>query len=262
MNKKALTALRASLLLCLLCFASTGLVGCSGETISNDSPPEKQYSEGERLFKKEHFLEAIERYRIIRSRYPYSKYAAMASLRIADAHFKEESWVEAAGAYKSFRELYPKHEEAGPALFHIGESNYNMLPSTVDRDLEPANAAIDAFREFAKLYPNSPDTPTALKRIDELQKKLAEHEDYVGNFYFIREHYSASATRYRDLLDQYPGRGLDEKALYRLAFSYEKLGEYTKAEESIERLRNTYASSSYTKQAQTLWDKIQSEKNQ
>lgn len=237
------------------------LAGCSHHTISNDSPPETQYAEGERLLKKERYLEAVERFRVIRSRYPYSKYAAMASLKIGDAHFAEESWVEAAGAYRSFRELYPRNEKAGYALFRIGESNYNMLPGTIDRDLEPANAAIDAYREYIRGYPNSPEAETAKKRIDELEEKLAQKEDYIGNFYFIRDHYNAAATRYRNLLDQYPGRGLDDKALYRLAFSYEKLGEYTKAEEAIERLRQDFADSSYKKQAEKVWALVEAEKN-
>ncbi|MFX6218501.1 outer membrane protein assembly factor BamD, partial [Acinetobacter baumannii] len=77
----------------------------------NDSPAEKQYSEGERLLKKDRYVEAVERFRVLKSRYPYSKYAALATLRIGDVHFQEESYIEAAAAYKVFRELYPKHDQ-------------------------------------------------------------------------------------------------------------------------------------------------------
>lgn len=248
-------------LACLLSALSiVALAACSSHTLSNDSPAEEQFAEGERLLKKERYLEAVERYRIIRSRYPHSKFAAMSSLRIGDAHFQEESWVEAAGAYRSFRELYPKHEQAGFALFRIGEANYNMLPSTIDRDLEPAVAAIDAYKEYTKLYPNNPEAADAAKKSTELQQKLAAKEDYIGNFYFIREHYSSAASRYANLLDQYPNRGFDEKALYRLAFSYEKMGEITKAEETIEKLRAQYSGSAFEKLSRPVWEKVQQEK--
>lgn len=235
-------------------------VGCSGNTISNDSPPEVQFAEGERLLKKERFLEAIERFRIVRSRYPYSKFAPMAALKIGDAHFNEEAYVEAASAYRSFRDLYPKHEQSGYALFRIGESNYNMLPSSMDRDLEPATAAIDAFREYEKSYPKDPNSERAQKLVVELEEKLAQKEDYIGNFYFIREHFAAAATRYKNLLDQYPNRGLDERALYRLAYSYEKLGEYTKAEAAVDQLKKNFGDGKLVKEANLLWDLIQKEK--
>jgi len=242
--------------------SALGLPGCNGTSITNDSPPELQFAEGERLLKKDRYLEAVERFRVVRSRFPYSKYAALAALRIGDAHFQEESWVEAAGAYKTFRELYPKHESSGYALFRIGESNYNMLPGTIDRDLESATAAIEAYQEFAKQYPNSADIERAQKRSEELKVKLAQKEDYIGNYYFIRNHYSAAATRYKNLLDLYPNRGLDAKALYRLAFSYQKLGEVTKAEEAIETLRREFSNTTFAKEAEPLWALLQKEKSQ
>src|SRR3989344_7372856 len=116
-----LTRFRSHFFAALL-FSACCLLGCSATTIDNDSPPEVQFAEGERLLKKDRILEAVERFRILKSRYPYSKYAALASLKIGDAHFQEESFPEAAAAYKIFRELYPKHEEAGYALYRIGET--------------------------------------------------------------------------------------------------------------------------------------------
>lgn len=243
-----------------LFFAAAVLSACSGVSIDNDSPPEKQYAEGERLLKKERFLEAADRFRILKSRYPYSKYAALATLKIADTHYEEEAFIEASAAYKTFRELYPKHEMSSYALFRIGESEWNQIPSTPDRDLNSANAAIDAYKELIKSYPESPYTKNAAEKIDQLRSKLAEKEDYVGNFYFIRENFTAAANRYKFLLDTYPGLGHDEKALYRLAFSYEKIGDYTKAEETLDRLNFEHPKGEFTTKAHELAQKIQKEK--
>jgi outer membrane protein assembly factor BamD len=210
--------------------------GCSSVTIDNDSPPEVQYQEGERLLKKDRYTEAVERFRILKNRYPYSKYAALAALRIGDAHFQEEAFIEAASAYKVFRELYPKHEEAPYALFRMGESNYNLMPSTSDRDLDSAQAAIDAYNQLLKEYPTSKYVAEAGKKLRELQGKLAEKEDYVAAFYFKRELYQAAAGRYAYLLEKYPDFGFNRDALYRLAFSYERMGEYRKAADALDRL--------------------------
>ncbi|MGE3261636.1 MAG: outer membrane protein assembly factor BamD [Bacteriovoracia bacterium] len=216
------------------------IIGCSSTTLDNDSPPEVQYAEGERLLSKDRYLEAVERFRILKSRYPYSKYAALATLKIGDTHFKDEAYLEAAAAYKIFRELYPKHEFAAYALYRIGESFYNQMPSTTDRDLDPAQSAIEAFSQLISEYPAAPQRGDAEKRILELRGKLAEKETYVGDFYFKRELYQAAAGRYLYLLTQYPDLGTPEKSLYRLAYSYERTGDYGKAEQALDRLEKEF----------------------
>jgi outer membrane protein assembly factor BamD len=209
---------------------------CSGETIDSDSPPEKQYAEGERLLKKDRYLEAVERFRILKSRYPYSKFAALATLKIGDAHFQEESYLEAASAYKVFRELYPKHELAPYALSRIAASHYHQVPSTIDRDLDSCHSAIAAYTQLIKDYPGSEFTKDAEGKVRELKGKLAEKENYVGEFYYKRELYQAAAGRYAFLVDNYAEYGYNRDGLFRLAFSYERMGEYTKAIESLDRL--------------------------
>lgn len=246
-----------SLLICLTVYFLGN--GCSTTVIDNDSPPEAQYAEGERLLKKDRYIESVERFRILKSRYPYSKYAALASLKIGDAHFQQDAFIEAATAYKIFRELYPKHEQAGYALFRIGECHYNLMPRTSDRDLEPAESAIAAYRQFLREYPNSKEQPEAEKKIKELLGKLAEKEDYIANFYFIREQYLAAAGRYQELLDSYPDLGYEPKALYRLAFSFERLGDFQKAESAIRELEKNYPDKSETKNAQKLRKKLEKE---
>ena len=218
----------------------TILPGCSAETIDNDSAPEVQYTEGERLLKKDRYVEAVERFRILKSRYPYSKYAALATLKIGDVHYKEESYIEAASAYKVFRELYPKHEFAAYALYRIGESHYNEVPSSVDRDLDSANSAIDAYSQLIKDYPNEEHGKEAAKKVFELKGKLAEKEDYIANFYYKRELYQAAAGRYSYLVDNYSEYGHNRDGLFRLAFSYERMGEYRKASDTLERLDHDF----------------------
>jgi outer membrane protein assembly factor BamD len=231
-------------------------IGCSAVTLTNDSPPEEQFAAGEKYQKSERFMEAIERYRILKSRYPYSKYAALATLRIADCHFSEEAYIEAAAAYRLFRELYPKHEESAYAQMRIADSYYLQLPGSIDRDLDPAADAISNYEILLKQYPQFKDKELAQNRIKELRQKLAEKEDYVGNFYFIREFYNSSAARYRNLLDRYPEAGLNERALYRLAFSYEKIGEYARAEETIERLRTEFPKGEFDSRSEDILKKI------
>jgi outer membrane protein assembly factor BamD len=232
------------------------VTGCSATTIDNDSPPEAQYEEGERLLKKDRYLEAVERFRILKSRYPYSKYAALASLKIGDSHFQEEAFLEAASAYKIFRDLYPKHELTAYALFRQGESFYNTMPGTNDRDLEPAQAAIDAYSQLLKEYPDAPQNKEAEVRIKELREKLAAKETYVGDYYFKRELYQAAASRYSYLLLNYPEAGQSEENLYKLAFSFEKLGEFRKAEQALDILQKDYPKGKRIADSKKLREKV------
>lgn len=238
------------------------LGACSGESINNDSPPEKQYEEGLRLMKKERFTEAVERFRVLKSRFPYSKFAALAALKIGDTHYLEESYIESASAYKIFRELYPKHEMASYALYRIGESQYNLVPESPDRDLDSASAAIDAYKQLVKDYPDSPYVDDCKKKLAGLQSKLADKEDYVGNFYFIREQYLSAAGRYRRLLDQFPDSPYTQRALYRLSYSYEQVGEFAKSSEALDRLLLEFPNEQKNKDVAALKSRLQKEMQQ
>jgi outer membrane protein assembly factor BamD len=235
----------------------SALLSCSSVMIDNDSPPEAQYAEGERLLNKDRYLEAVERFRILKSRYPYSKYAALATLRIGDTHFAEEAFLEAASAYKIFRDLYPKHEKTPYAIFRMGESHYNTLPSTDDRDLDAAQMAIDSYTLLMKDFPNSEYEAEAEKRINELRGRLAEKEAYVGEFYFKRELYQAAANRFSFLLLNFPEQGKSEENLYRLAYSFERMGEYSKADQAIEILEKDYPNGSRKSEREKLKAKVQ-----
>ncbi len=228
------------------------ILGCSAVTIDNDSPPEAQYAEGERLLEKDRYLEAVDRFRILKNRYPYSKYAALASLRIGDAHFQEEAFLEAASAYKIFRELYPRHEKAAYALFRTGESYFNMLPSTTDRDLDSAQLAIDSYEQLLRDYAGSPHQGDAENRIKDLRGRLAEKESYVGDFYFKRELYQAAASRYSYILVNFPEAGKNEENLYKLAFSLERIGEYRKAGQALDILNEDFPQGKRANDSKTL----------
>lgn len=236
-----------------------GFMGCSSEVTNNDSPPEVQFAAGNRMLDQGRYLEAVERFRILRTRYPYSKYAAMASLRIGDVHFKEESFAEAAAAYKLFRELYPKNEQNSYALFQIGESQFNQVPDSVDRDLTAATDGINAFEEFLARYPSDEKANDAQKKLRALKEKLAQKEDYIGEFYFKRGHYHAAANRYQGLLDRFSGFGPEERSLYRLAYSYEKAGDLTRASEASDRYLSVFPDGKFLKDIRNIKEKIAKE---
>jgi outer membrane protein assembly factor BamD len=81
----------------------------------------------------------------------------------------------------------------------------------VDRD---QTELINAKREFEKLvarFPQSKFSILAEKKIRECKTKMAEHEFYIGNFYFKQKKYAAALQRFEVIAREYPGVGLDLK---------------------------------------------------
>src|SRR6478736_2451275 len=83
--------------------------GCAGKGVSEEDPA-SLYADAEEDIKSDHYQIAIDKLRIIKNKFPYSKYAIDSQLRIADVLFMQEAYGEAAVSYETFRDLHPKHE--------------------------------------------------------------------------------------------------------------------------------------------------------
>ncbi|OFZ53082.1 MAG: hypothetical protein A2428_02555 [Bdellovibrionales bacterium RIFOXYC1_FULL_54_43] len=179
------------------------LSGCSGKQI-DESDPAALYNDAEEELKSDHYQIAIDKFRVVKNKFPYSKYSVDAQLRIADVYFMEDSFAEAATAYESFRDLHPKHEKTAYAMFRIGKSYYNDIPSPISRDLTPAHRALAAYTDFLNKYPNAPEAAEARKDVVEIRRIMGEKELYIADFYFKRGYYRSSEERYKKVIELYP----------------------------------------------------------
>ena len=175
------------------------------------------FKEAEEEIKSDHYQIAIDKLRTIKNKFPYSKYAIDAQLRIADVYFMQESYTESAGAYESFRDLHPKHEKVGYAMFKTAKSYFNDIPSTVARDMTPARKALDAYTDFLRRFPSAPESEEARKDTATVRGLLAEKELYVANFYFHRDFYDSAKPRYKKIIELYPETPAAKTAEERLA---------------------------------------------
>ncbi len=65
--------------------------------------------EGMDAFEDGDYQDAIESFERLRDWYPFSKYAILAELKIADAHYHLEQYEEAIFAYEEFEKLHPRY---------------------------------------------------------------------------------------------------------------------------------------------------------
>lgn len=180
----------------------------SDEDSKSRTEAELLYNEAKTLVEDGRYLQATEYLNQIRSQHPYSYYATHAELQLADIYFLQENFVEAAAAYTVFRDLHPKHKKISYVLFRIAESYYMQRPSSIDRDLEPCLGAIKYFYELLQKYPRSAYTKDAIKKVNTCKGMIEGREQYIADFYFKTENFSAARYRCLDVIKNYDTKDL------------------------------------------------------
>lgn len=201
------------------------------------------YGLAKQLEDDERYEEALLQYRDVKNRFPYSKYATLAELQIAEIQFKKEAFVEAQGAYQLFKELHPKHPKVDYVTYKTGESIFMQLPSTIDRDLSVAPLAVREFDVLLRDFPNSPHAEAARKKRAETIEKLAQKELYIADFYYRTDEWQHAMVRYEKYLKEYPEHKKRPHAYFRAAMAAEKFGEDKKRNELFRTLIKNHPNS-------------------
>jgi outer membrane protein assembly factor BamD len=201
-------------------FASTSMVvlglilslsGCSGHKV-DENDPKSLFEDAEADITNDRYLIALDKLRVIKSKFSYSSYSALAQLRIGDVYYLQESFPEAAASYETFVELYPKHEKAGYSQFKSAESYFNDIPSIIARDMRTAQSAINAYQIYLKKFPGGEFSTLATEHSDAAFNKLAEKELYIAEFYIRRKIYDSARMRLQKILDQFAKATVAQKA--------------------------------------------------
>lgn len=224
-------------------------VGCSSKEKYDSSTPEGAFKQAEEYEKDERYDEAVAKYTDVKNKFPYSKLATEAELKIGDVHYLREAFVEAQSAYQLFKEFHPKHPRSDYVTFRLGMSYFNQLPSTIDRDLSVAEKSILYFDEVINSYSSSSHVAEAKKNRLAALKMLAEKEMYIANFYSKREKFDSALKRYETILKQYPNLGLDAQALYGAARCAIKAGEKERGQQHLKNLYSQFPNTDEARRA-------------
>lgn len=165
---------------------------------------------------------AIDNFQDIIDNYPYSEYATLAELRIADTYFDRELWEEALSYYRDFSELHPDHEKVPYTIFRAALAHYHQS-RPANRDQTATRQAVAQLERLRKDYPQAAESEQADQLWRELRIRLATSVMNIGDFYMKRSEYRSAADRFRSVLNQYPGIGLDAEALFKLGLCYREM---------------------------------------
>ena len=217
--------------------------GTGDHAVTYQVTAKQNYEKGIKELKDENYPEAMKFFVFLKQKFPFSKFAVLAELRIADTQFERGHYLEAIDQYKLFGRSHPTHEfvEDGYVGFKICESYYKqipedffLLPPAYEKDQSATKDALREIDAFVEKWPKSKYVEQAKKMRAEAVRSLAAAELYVARFYWNRSKYRATAWRLEGMLKEYSGTALDPEALLLLGRAYEKLGEKEKA-------RNAYA---------------------
>lgn len=212
-----------------------------------------QESEGQameyclKLSQKKRFQEAVDCLEIVKSRYPGSVAALDAELKIADNYFNQKQWLLAAESYLLYAKLRPESEKLDYAYYRAGLAYAKLLPKSIDRDQAVLEKGRQNLAVVFRSYPSSPYSALAQEKYDLLMNQAARRNLYIAKFYFKYGEYRAAIPRFMSILQDYPGSGQEETALYHLGVAYHRLGMEEQAKATLSLMQEKLAQSSRTR---------------
>ena len=234
--------------------------------VKYESQAEQEYMTGVAFLDERDFADAQKVLERVRTKYPYSKFGALAELRLADLRFAQQKFIEAAEAYSTFVKIHPSSPEVDYAAYRSALARWNdaptdffLFPPVYERDMAQLQKAADGLASFLEKFPNSKYAPDAREKLSKARDTLAARDWYAADFYQQREKWQGAALRYERILKDYPGSAREPEALWQLADCYVKLSERYKAQRTLQTLIITYPTSSKRGSAEKLLAELRSQ---
>jgi outer membrane protein assembly factor BamD len=225
-------------------------------SLSYADSAQRDYEKALVQFRKGDCLDAEPKFRKVRREYPYSRFAALAELRIADCLLKQGKHAEAVQAYQQFVRFRPSHEQVPYAHFKVAHAHYEqipggffLMPPAYERDQAAARKALSKLRRFMLDFPEDPRAAEARKMMERVVKLLAQHELSVARFYLKRGVPQAAIGRLRTLLGAYEGSALEPEAMLLLGRTYVEVRDRDQARRTFETLLDRHPESDEAKPA-------------
>jgi len=253
----------------LLCAALASAGACAtsdeGKGVTYSLTAKQNYDKGVSELKSENYQEASRYFSFVKQKFPFSKYAVLAELAMADTQYERGNYQEAIDAYKNFVRLHPTHEkvEDGYVAFRICQcyvkempDDFFLVPPAYEKDQTAVHDALRELNDFVDKYPDSTYMKQALQDRREVLRRLIEHEVYVARFYLDRDAPQAAILRLEGALKRYPDSGREAELLLALGETQLQMGQAEKAKQNFEKIVASYNSTHQARRAELFLDFI------
>ncbi|MDR2075260.1 MAG: outer membrane protein assembly factor BamD [Holosporales bacterium] len=160
--------------------------------------------------------------------HPYSKYAALAQVKLGDCYYKMKKYEEAASEYEIFVKTHSTHELVPYAIYMLGIVYYEQMP-IIERDQEVTIKALQYLYVLQRKFKSSKYVKDANKIVKELRQHLAGREVYVATYYQKHNNFAAAVNRLNTVIDIYGNTDHAPEAMHRLVECYVAMGFFDEA---------------------------------
>ena len=243
-------ALSASLLI------AGGIAGCSSNPSKaslKDTGPQRSeqayYENAQKSLKRGQYTEANKSLEALDTYYPTGQYTEQAQLDLMYSRFMQSDYPGTITVAERFMRIYPNNPQIDYVYYIRGvanmEQNYDGLLRYTNlnqshRDSNYLRVAYGNFREFVQRYPSSRYAVDAAQRMQYINQELAESEMNIARFNLKRKAWLAAVQRARWVLEYYPQTPQTPEALATMVYGYQKLGDYSTANQYLDVIRQNY----------------------
>lgn len=214
----------------------------------------EMYLEAKRALDAGVWASAIQKYKDLRSHYPFGHYTEQGYLELAYAQFKTYKMEEAVVTVDRFLKNYPAHKNLDYAYYLKGLIYFNSdrgfferanPPEVADHNQDNIRNAFTAFKNFIERFPDSAYAPDARKRMVYLKNQLAAYEVHVAKYYLRRQAPIAALNRCKFVLESFQDTPATPHALALMVEAYERLDEGELAQETKAQLAANFPNHDY-----------------
>lgn len=131
---------------------------------------------------------------------PYSDYAPLALLNIADTHAREGRAASAIDALDRLITNYPNSFATSDGYLRLAQVHEQLVDGPW-YDQGETKEAIMHYEDFLILFPDNPDVGVAEDGLDRMQDVLAQSRIKIGDFYYLkRKRYQAARVFYNEAI--------------------------------------------------------------
>lgn len=231
----------------------------------------EMYEFANRYYEEGDYIRAKRLYEIIAPKYAGRPQGERLSYFFADAQFKTKAYYLSSYQFERFIKAYPNSDKREEASFLEAESYFYMSPR-YSLDQTDTDKALEKLQNFINSYPKSEYFDRANERVQELKIKkeqkafeIAKQYDMLGEFNLPVLFSSIKALN--NFIIEFPGSMYREEALYIRIKSATILAENSTSNKMLVRyeealgyykdFRKYYSTSTYDKQAEYYYTKIQ-----
>ncbi|MEB3753365.1 outer membrane protein assembly factor BamD [Acinetobacter sp. MD2(2019)] len=246
---------KVTMLALSLGIAST-FVGCSSNPSKKEvadlgpkSSEQVYFDSAATALNKGQYAEAAKNLQAIDTYFPTGAHAEQAQLDLIYVKFQQKDYPGVVAAADRFIRLNPDHPQVAYAYYARGvanmEQNYDGIIRYTSlkqshRDVSYLKSAYQNFVDLIRRFPSSQYSVDAALRMKYINQELAEHEMEAARFNIERSAWVAAAQRSQWVIEHYPQTPQIPEALATIAYSYNKLGDNTTAQQYTNILKLNY----------------------